>query len=409
MDKVATSNRCLWDVTQLAHDEWVTVGDNAHGSRERVPFKDSIEGYQWLRPGLRPMELSSPGSADFNSYATRWEKRYSALISDRSAHLTFVPVVDQIPFFSTTLIPAFGGTTMSMFPVIAHYGTVHVSDIIVRRKFATDSVGRDRVKALESILDQDVASVEEGYPDAGDWGSFAQSHNIGPNFFKVLTDPEGRILANLGGFGAEPGLESEDPVMTLLMIADGIALVRAGARAGGRMIIRMLARRAAREAVVDFTGRVTAEQMETYLSKLLKTRPYLGRLVKARGLQGAKLTEETIRAMEEWAKQPGKTLKWVKDGVVQRATGLPGNTASLSIFENTLVVEETAIANPAEFYKQVAHDLAADTVGTVVDSTARDVAWVGAEKMRHNTALGLLDHAFNHGWEQMLQWLRGLR
>jgi hypothetical protein len=91
MDKVATSNRCLWDVTQLAHDEWVTVGDNTHGNRERVSFKESIKGYQWLRPRLRPMDLSSPASADFNSYSTRWEQRYSALISDRSAHLTFVP------------------------------------------------------------------------------------------------------------------------------------------------------------------------------------------------------------------------------------------------------------------------------------------------------------------------------
>lgn len=239
----------------------------------------------------------------------------------------------------------------------------------------------------------------------GDWGSFAQSHNIGPNFFKVLTDPEGRILANLGGFGAEPGLESEDPLLYLMVVGDVIAL----SRAGGRMIWRLIARRAAKELVVDLSGRVTAEQMEAYLSNLRKTRPYLDRLVKARSLQAEKLTAETIRAMEEWAKQTGKTIKWVKDGVVQRATGLKGNTASLSIFENTLVVEETAIANPAEFYKQVAHDLAADLVGTVVDSTARDVAWVGAEKMSFNTALGFLDHAFTSGWEQMINRLRGMR
>jgi hypothetical protein len=339
MDKVATSNRCLWDVTKLAHDEWVTVGDNAHGGSERVAFKDSIQGYQWLRPRLRPMDLSSGANADFDSYATSWERQYSAIISGRRAHMTFVPVVDQISFFSYTLPVAFGGTTMSMFPVIAHYGTVHVPNIIVRRKFATNSVGGEREKALESILDQDVAYVAEGYPDAGDWGSFATQHNIGPNFFTVLTDPEGQILANLGGFGAERGLESENPLIYLMVVRDVIAL----ARTGGKMIFRMIARRAARraaskivgEAATKLSGRVTIEQMEAHLSTLRKSRPYLDRLVKARGLPAERLKQETILAMQEWAKQTGKTLKWVKDGMVQKATGMKGNIASLSIFENT--------------------------------------------------------------------------
>jgi hypothetical protein len=93
---------------------------------------------------------------------------------------------------------------------------------------------------------------------------------------------------------------------------------------------------------------------------------------------------------------------------VQKATGLKGNVASLSVFENTLVVEETAIANPTSFYKQVAHDLAADAVSEVVDSTARGVAWVGEVKMSYNTALHFLDDAFTRGWEKMLQGLRGL-
>jgi hypothetical protein len=64
-----------------------------------------------------------------------------------------------------------------------HHGTVHVTNIIVPRKFATSAVSVDRIKAPEQLLNQGIeVYVEEGYPAAGDWGSFAQSNNVGPNF-----------------------------------------------------------------------------------------------------------------------------------------------------------------------------------------------------------------------------------
>jgi hypothetical protein len=95
MENVTVSNRCLWDVTQLARNEWRTVGDNTHGRKERVAYKDSIQGYQWLTKQLRPMDLSSPSTADFTGNATTWERRYSVLSSEQSGRLSFVPVVDN--------------------------------------------------------------------------------------------------------------------------------------------------------------------------------------------------------------------------------------------------------------------------------------------------------------------------
>ena len=259
MDKEAVSNRCLWDVTGLASSRCETVGDVACGRRVRVPFSDSIQGYQWLARHLRQMDFSPPSTADFKSYATRWEGRYSAIIPDRTAKLTLVPVVDATPFFSHQM-PIIG-IPMSMFPVIAHHGRVHVGNIIVPRKLATNAVSVERIKALQQLLDQDIAAyVEEGYPAAGDWGAFAESHNVGPNFFTVLTDPEGRILASLNASGSEPGLESEDPISYLMVAAAVLGL----ATAGGRLVLRMIAQRAARKAAA--AAAVTIPEGEVYLA-----------------------------------------------------------------------------------------------------------------------------------------------
>lgn len=258
MDDVAVSNRCLWDVTQLYRMNCETVGDVGCGRRVRVPFEDSIQGYQWLAQQLRPMDLYEPSKTDFDKYATHWEQRYSVLIDDRTAKLSFVPVVNYQPFYGFKLPQPVGGKTISGYPVIAHYGTAWVQDIIVRREFATKATGIEREKALEAILDQQEAYVEENYPGGG-WGPFAESNNLGPNRFVVLTDPEGRILANLGGFGSEPGLESEDPLSYLMV---GSALLSL-ARLGGKVVLRMLAKRALRKAAIKAETEIGREMVKS--------------------------------------------------------------------------------------------------------------------------------------------------
>src|SRR5215217_6865754 len=112
----------LWDVTGLAHDECRRLGDNACGRLVRVPAAGSIQGHGWVGSHLLPREFWPIG--DFNSYATRWEQRYSVLTPTRS-RLKFVPVVSDKSRLSYNNVPALRGT-WSAFPVIAYYGSAKV-------------------------------------------------------------------------------------------------------------------------------------------------------------------------------------------------------------------------------------------------------------------------------------------
>lgn len=259
MADASASSRCVWDVTGLAREKWVTVGDNAHGGRVREAASGSINGYRWLGSRLAPIDCFP--FPDFNDYATRWEQRYSLLTPKRTSSLKFAPVVSDKSRFS---FKAPVGGTWSAFPVIGHYGTVAVNEIIVLRKLATSAVAGERRKALERLLDGGgEAYVEQGYPDAGDWGPFSDTNNIGPNKFTVLTDPEGLILACLDAYGSEPGLESEDP-LSYLMIATALVEL---ATVGGRVVFRMVSQRAARKAA----ERALAGEFETLSLEELET------------------------------------------------------------------------------------------------------------------------------------------
>ena len=241
MDETAVFNRSLWDVTGLAREVCQRNGDVACASRERMPARGSIAGRGWVGGHLMPKEFWP--FADFNTYATRWEQRYSVLTPEHS-RLRFVPVVGEKSRLSFP-IPSPLGAKVSALPVIGHHGTASVTDIIVLKKYATDAVGDARRAALEGLLDQGIeAYVEENYPPYGNWGSFSLPHNIGPNNFTLLTDPDGRILACLNAYGSEPGLESEDP---LSYLAIGAAVVKL-ATVGGKVVFRMVSQRVARKA-----------------------------------------------------------------------------------------------------------------------------------------------------------------
>ena len=141
-----------------------------------------------------------------------------------------------------------------------------VTEIIVLRKFATNTFGNDRRNALERLLDNDVeAYIEQGYPPYGDWGPFADSNNLGPNNFTVLTDPDGRILACLDAYASEPGLESEDPLSYVMIAAALVEL----ATVAGRIVLRMASQRAARKAA----ERAATSELETLTKQFAAALP----------------------------------------------------------------------------------------------------------------------------------------
>jgi hypothetical protein len=265
MDQTAVLNRSVWDVTGLAHEEWRTVGDNAHGRRVSVPFSGSTKGKLWFGSQLMPKDFRPRG--DFEAYGTSWEQRYSALISNRVFTLTFVPVASDRSRVHYVLPAVFGGT-QNVYQVVAHHGTVSVDEIIVPRKFATKESLDARRDALEDLLDQDIeAYAEQDYPPYGEWVPFAEQNNLGPNNFTVLTDPDGRILAVLDAFGNEPGLESEDP-LSYLMLAPAIVDI---VKVGGRLVLRVASRRAAVRAAEAAAKRAALGEIRTLTESELKS------------------------------------------------------------------------------------------------------------------------------------------
>ena len=261
MDYKTAFMRSLWDVTSSgrpAHQECETVGDVACGRRVQVPHQPksgSVQGFKWLTGQLQPVDLDRPWSADFVGYATQWEQRYSILVPDRNYHLPVSPVVNHIALQAS-------GT----FPVIAHYGAVSENNVIVPRKYAVgsrDAGMRRSPEQLEWILSQGIhAYVEQDYPDAGDWGPLAPGSSGYPVGFTVLTDLEGRILANLGTFGSEPALVSVDPLDYVMV---GTILVDL-AKIGGKLILAM-ARKAAQKEVTSLAKRKLAGDLEGAAAK----------------------------------------------------------------------------------------------------------------------------------------------
>lgn len=420
MDREAASNRSLWDVTQLAGTAYETVGDNARGRSVRVPFKDSVQGYQLVGNQLRAMDLSAPENHDFMGYATNWEQRYSALIPERRARLTLAPVVSSQSFYSVKLPPQFGGGNLSMFPIVGHYGTVLVQDVIVLKKFATKADSIERTKAFDRLLDQGVeAYVEESYPGGG-WGSFAEVNNIGPNRFAVLTDPEGRILARLGASGSEPGLESEDPISFLMA---GISLLSLASK-GGRLVFRLISRRAAAKAaqkagsavaelliagngkqVAKLVGQISIEEMEQHLGHLI-SRAELRTLANARGLTGEALQRETLKALHQWETTYGRTVQYLERDALVGITGDPNNLMTLR--GDRLLVQRELLAQPQQFFQETIHELSADALGVRGVMTAKDLPFIGAEFTRMNNGLFILENAIRdpRGLQGVLDFFR---
>lgn len=420
MDRQATSNRCLWDVTQLAGTRYESVGDVANARRIRAPMARSVQGYQIIGKQIRPVDLSSPSSNDFKGYATNWEQRYSAVIPDRRARLTLVPVVSNQAFASVQLPPQFGGGNLSMFPVVAHYGTVLVEDIIVLHKFATKAVGADRNRAFDQLLDQGVeAFVEEAYPGGG-WGSFTDSNNLGPNRFTVLTDPEGRILARLGSSGSEPGLESEDPISFLVM---GVSLLSLATK-GGRLVFRLISRRAAAmaaqragaaaaelliagngEQIAKLVGKISIEEMEQHLSRLM-SRAELQTLAQARGLAGEALQRETLKALRQWEAAYGRSVQFLERDAVVSVTGDPNNLMTLR--GDRLLVQRQLLAEPEQLFQETVHELSADALGVRGIMTEKDLPFIGAQFTRMNNGLFILENAIRNqgGLQRVIDFFR---
>jgi hypothetical protein len=125
-----------------------------------------------------------------------------------------------------------------------------------------------------------------------------------------------------------------------------------------REIAKIAARQAARVA-----GRMSAEEMEKYLQSVLAKRPDLKSLMAARALKGEPLQKEILRVLHEWEKAQRWTVKFVKPGAAQAASGRAGNLLWLNKGERVLWIEDQVLKNPEQLLKEVRHELVAHALG----------------------------------------------
>ena len=203
MGQEALFNRCLWDVTQLSHDECRTLGDNACGASERVEFRGSVSGFQGLK--FRPLQLYPSGN--FLLYATDWERLHSNLIPFSWGDIDAKPVVGEQAIPELFVKTPFGRTIRG-FPIAGHVVTANVKYVYGPSKFGvggSQAVGTAPAR-LKSILTGGMEAFVSGIPPKGlaPLGEYNSGMVV---TFKVYVDLNGKILALLTAGTGEAGLE----------------------------------------------------------------------------------------------------------------------------------------------------------------------------------------------------------
>ena len=107
---------------------------------------------------------------------------------------------------------------------------------------------------------------------------------------------------------------------------------------------------------------MTTEEMEQHLTAVVANRPELKRLMAAKVLTGERLRAEVDAILKEWRIANNRAVKLVDEGVVQQASGRPGNLVWLR-GQNEIWIEKQVIRNPQTYLDEIRHELVADALG----------------------------------------------
>ncbi|MBI4906943.1 MAG: hypothetical protein HY820_25165 [Acidobacteria bacterium] len=233
MDAMELYHRSFLDVTNNARTKHnMFVGKETY---ERQAVANSVPGYQWLPKAFRPIDLFAKAGQNFKLRCTSWEERCSTLIGPGLAgHTRMQPVVDQ------------RGTPAGL-PVIAHYGVVDGQHIIAPSQYVRQG---DPQLMVQKLLEQDIpVFVTSGqYPNAGAWSSIT---DMGIYRFTLLTDLEGRVIAEFGSHLKDDSIVSVDP---FALLAVGSLIVSLGKGVGERLILAMTRKSAQKQATRTLTA-----------------------------------------------------------------------------------------------------------------------------------------------------------
>lgn len=247
----------------------------------------------------------------------------------------------------------------------------------------------DMVPAFEA--NTDPAKVWEFQIVISDPEIAGMSHPLHPEMvYLVLATKDGTVLQildrNAGRYGDMSSIQPGDLIAIFRLIAAlGIAGIEYVAAKGAARVV----------------GRVSVDEMEVHLTRILRNRPELRRLIDARLLSGDALRAEVRGTLDQWAKQYGKQIEYAGTEEMKKVTSAsnlmtlqpPGIRSKLLI--NKVLLDP---GSELEFFEQTAHELVADALGWSGGAGAHNMAFVCAEfRNGINTAQTFLENAIKHG------------
>jgi hypothetical protein len=120
-----------------------------------------------------------------------------------------------------------------------------------------------------------------------------------------------------------------------------------------------------------FEGKLTVDEMITHLVGILREHPELRGLMAATVLSEKRLTSATLEALGEWARTFDRRVVWKSEAELVKKTGDPENLMTLQGKELWINEEAKVLKVAKRFYKEVVHELAADSLGVRGIGTAK--------------------------------------
>ena len=133
---------------------------------------------------------------------------------------------------------------------------------------------------------------------------------------------------------------------------------------GGGVIPKEAAEAAARAVAASIKeGQLSVEEMIAHLTNIVREHPELRRLMAARVLTEQRLTSATLEALGDWARAYGRRVEWKTEAEMVKVTKDAENLMTLQGNELWINGEAKALKEAQQFYKEVVHELASDSLG----------------------------------------------
>lgn len=316
----------------------------------------------------------------FERYATPFEHSFSTLLTGEGRGAS--PIVNR------------GHPTYDQGEVCMYVGWFTWSDFDIPSDLASDfqesplaKTAMDGLQLQSELWKYQIIISKRPLPGMNN--SFLPPENV----YLVLTTIDGTLMQFLGANGAYYG------DMSTIQPLDFLGPILAKLVAGlGAAVIEYLVEEETLAALGTsrLVGRISADEMEIHLTRIMGKRPELRALRAIRNFQGDKLLQETLTSLKGWGQLYGKAIEEKTAAEMVQVTSRtnlitmqpPGIRSELWI-NKELLAQSTA----REFYEEVTHELCADALGWSGTGDETVLAFVGDEYNALNSAQAFLERA----------------